>query len=359
MNLLDVVIILLVLGAVLHGAWRGFWMSLAVYVGSAGGLLLGVLAAPAVIDWFGVDDPGVRQGLGVVIVLLGLALGGLAGGLAGAPIRAALASIPILGAVDSALGAIFLVAIDAGDRLAAGPRLRAGAEPGAGRAGAAIVGGAAARLGGAGAAVLPCEARRARLRAAGPRGVRGARAFAALAPHTGPGEHRRTRCGGGGFAHRPGGGQRLRGRIFGSGFPVAGDLIVTNAHVVAGTHDLKISGAEGTTLDAELVYFDPGLDLAVLRVAGGDFAPLEFADAERGDQGATIGYPGGGNERIAAAVVNERREAIGRDIYNGDTVEREILVLSADVHPGNSGGPIVDRGWPGARRGLRNLQQAP
>ena len=53
----------------------------------------------------------------------------------------------------------------------------------------------------------------------------------------------------------------------GSGFVVAGDLVVTNAHVVAGSTTTPVSARTASVLDADVVAFDPVRDLAVLRVA--------------------------------------------------------------------------------------------
>ena len=90
---------------------------------------------------------------------------------------------------------------------------------------------------------------------------------------------------------------------------------------------------------------DPKKDIAVLRV---DDLPraarmtLGEAPAERGEDGAAIGYPGGGDRTISEARVRARTEAVGRDIYSKRTVTREIYVLRAVVRQGNSGGPLVD-----------------
>jgi len=67
-----------------------------------------------------------------------------------------------------------------------------------------------------------------------------------------------------------------------------------------------------------------------------------FGPGGRGTQGAVIGYPGGGPEKTVPAVVDGSISATGRDIYNENLVTRQIFVLQASVHPGNSGGPLID-----------------
>lgn len=134
------------------------------------------------------------------------------------------------------------------------------------------------------------------------------------------------------------------GLIEGSGFPVAPGMILTNAHVVAGSHDsqVMVPGRTGS-LAAEVVFFDPERDIAVLRVPDLNLAPLAINNSgTRGTQGAVIGYPDGGVEQVAPGAIRGELNAVGRDIYSDQIVSREIFVLQATVIPGNSGGPFVD-----------------
>jgi S1-C subfamily serine protease len=80
----------------------------------------------------------------------------------------------------------------------------------------------------------------------------------------------------------------------------------------------------------------------VLSVQGYAAPALQFGPAQRGTQGAVIGYPGGQAERVVPAVVDGAVMAQGRDIYNQNLVTRQIFVLQSSVHPGNSGGPLID-----------------
>ncbi len=54
--------------------------------------------------------------------------------------------------------------------------------------------------------------------------------------------------------------------IEGSGWAVRPNLIVTNAHVVAGATDTTVTTQSGVELDATAVYYEPQDDLALLRV---------------------------------------------------------------------------------------------
>jgi S1-C subfamily serine protease len=131
----------------------------------------------------------------------------------------------------------------------------------------------------------------------------------------------------------------------GTGFVVAPGYVVTNAHVVAGAgaRGIRVSTDGGRILDAVPVFFDPDLDVALLRVVDVRGRGLTFAseDPERGAVGASLGYPGGGRLAIVPAAVSSRYSATGRDIYGQDKVRREILELRAEIDRGDSGGPLV------------------
>jgi len=133
--------------------------------------------------------------------------------------------------------------------------------------------------------------------------------------------------------------------IQGSGFVVADDLVLTNAHVIAGGSP-RVEW-DGQTFDAVPVLFNDDLDAAVLRVDGLDAPALTLITGEvaRGTGGAVIGYPHGRYTELRAAT-RRAMDAVGRDIYSEDEVYRRIYELQVTVAPGNSGGPFA---LPGGR----------
>lgn len=132
----------------------------------------------------------------------------------------------------------------------------------------------------------------------------------------------------------------------GSGFVVSPRLVVTNAHVVAGITNITVEPPDDNSHGAYAVYFDPRFDLAVLEVEGAPLPEpalhLDPSLVERGTQGAVLGYPENGPFNTQPAGVLERFEATGYDIYNNAQTTRTVYELEAVVRPGNSGGPLVE-----------------
>ena len=136
------------------------------------------------------------------------------------------------------------------------------------------------------------------------------------------------------------------GRVLnGSGFAPAAEIIVTNAHVVAGVDRPTVLRTDGQRLPATVVVFDPNRDLAVLRVPRLGRPALPVGDAEVGDEGAVYGHPRGQDAlAIIPARVETEVNAQGFDLYGETRIRREVLVLAAALAPGDSGGALVDTG---------------
>lgn len=129
----------------------------------------------------------------------------------------------------------------------------------------------------------------------------------------------------------------------GSGVVVAEETVVTNAHVIAGTDEPDVV-ADGVGHAATTWLFDPELDIAVLRVPGLTAAPLSLSGRmrERADTGAALGYPQPQRTYDARPiVVLDQITARGRDLFDETVVDREIYRLAVAARPGGSGGPVV------------------
>lgn len=120
------------------------------------------------------------------------------------------------------------------------------------------------------------------------------------------------------------------------------NLVVTNAHVVAGETETEVEFEGGESAGAVVVAYDPQRDLALLLIDGPGRPSLPLQDASADDIGAVYGYPGGGNLDRSPFQVGDRINAVGTDIYSRQRSQREVLVLASDLAPGDSGAGLID-----------------
>lgn len=114
--------------------------------------------------------------------------------------------------------------------------------------------------------------------------------------------------------------------------------ILTNAHVVWNASAAKIKLSDGRTLSAEVIGRDEIIDLAILKIVGSNFSKVTLGDSDGVTQGEdvfTLGYPFG-----LEGDVSFKEGTISRRISDGDA---NYLETSAEIHPGNSGGPLVNK----------------
>ena len=311
-----------------NGFRRGFWLSMTQYLGLLAGVLLGAVAAQPVLDYIRVTSPVARPLGAVLVLIIGGSLGSSIGYATGEPIRKRILRTGLHSFTDSLGGAAFsAVAVLAmmwflGLSFSRGPsqdvaRLIqqsvvlhqldsvAPQRPAflarvedilAGVQFPAVFAGLEPRL----PAALPVPA----AASVNTPGVNNAAQAVLKVASLG--------CG---------------GLVTGSGFAIGGGYVVTNAHVVSGTHAHHVQTAGGDELAATVVYFDPARDFALLSVPDLTSSGLGFAPASRGTDGAVIGYPGGGRERIEPAVVDGAVQALGRDIYSNNPVTRQVYVI--------------------------------
>jgi S1-C subfamily serine protease len=129
----------------------------------------------------------------------------------------------------------------------------------------------------------------------------------------------------------------------GSGVVISPDgLALTNAHVVNGAREIRLSDTEGRTTEARLLGIDPDTDLALLRAdAARNFAFAPLGDSKtlkRGHLAIAIGNPLGFESTVTAGVIS----ALGRSLRatTGRMIE-DVIQTDAALNPGNSGGPLV------------------
>ncbi|HXY85242.1 MAG TPA: MarP family serine protease [Gaiellaceae bacterium] len=131
--------------------------------------------------------------------------------------------------------------------------------------------------------------------------------------------------------------------VEGSGFVAANGLVVTAAHVVAGERDTVVELSSGERLSADAVAFDSHNDVAVLRVDGLDVKPLRLATPRVGAPVAVLGYPEDGPFAATPGRIGPTQVRLTQDAYGQGHIFRELTSLRGVVRHGNSGSPAVDR----------------
>lgn len=133
----------------------------------------------------------------------------------------------------------------------------------------------------------------------------------------------------------------------GSGCVVAGNLILTNAHVVADQTFLQVQLAGGASKHvAHLERVAHECDLALLRVEDPSFfegtRPLNIGELPRiGDKVAVYGFPQGGSKLAITEGIVSRVENL---TYVHSWAVLLCCQTDAPINPGSSGGPVMSDG---------------
>jgi serine protease DegS len=145
--------------------------------------------------------------------------------------------------------------------------------------------------------------------------------------------------------------QRIE-RSLGSGVIMREDgYILTNDHVIDGADAIQVLLSDGRSAAAQVVGRDPATDLAALRVDLPDLTAIDVADSDTisvGDVVLAIGNPLGFGHTVTQGIIS----GLGRFGLQPGTYEGYIQT-DAVIHPGNSGGALVDPG--GSLVGINTL----
>ncbi|MEI8132595.1 MAG: trypsin-like peptidase domain-containing protein [Leptolinea sp.] len=125
--------------------------------------------------------------------------------------------------------------------------------------------------------------------------------------------------------------------------------IVTNNHVIDGAETIKVTFADGTSLEGKVLGTDKNSDLAVIQIDKTkiDLKPVELADSNKlkvGNLVVAIGNPFGLEGSFSVGVVS----ALGRSLpvesgVGGQSYSiPDVIQTDAPINPGNSGGVLVN-----------------
>lgn len=340
MTLFDVVLLLLLAGAVAAGLARGFVASAGVLAGLVAGGAAALWVAPAVGGLVAVPvwRPVAEAAAWVVLLVVGASLGGAVGawlrnGVDRTPLR--IVDRVIGGAASLVVGAL-VVSLAAGGIAALGiPVFSADA--------------ASSRIVRTIDGLIPQPVEQAIAQLRGTIAADGLPALGVLLQHPDASAAPPIALDTPAVTRASASVARITGNAYacgmsqtGSGFAIEPDVVVTNAHVVAGVTDPLVQLPNGTARPGRIVAFDPDQDLAVIRVPGLDARALTFSSTlAPGAAGVVAGYPYGGPLTLGDARVLAAGDARVPNIYSTGDAVRWVYSLNADVRPGNSGGPLL------------------
>ena len=131
----------------------------------------------------------------------------------------------------------------------------------------------------------------------------------------------------------------------GSGVIISEDgLVLTNAHVIAGSSTMRVTLHDGHEQDATLVGSFPDDDIALIRLAEPNaLTPAVLgssADIVVGDPVVAIGNALnlGGPPSVTEGIVSAK----DRNIQTSEGTLRNLIQTDAAINPGNSGGPLLN-----------------
>jgi len=144
---------------------------------------------------------------------------------------------------------------------------------------------------------------------------------------------------------------RIRLKAQGSGFVISDDgYILTNAHVVESAAVIEVTLSDGRKLPAKLVGQDVLTDVAVLKVDADNLINAEWGDSQQAIVGTpvwAIGSPFGLRATVSFGIISGKNRvdfSSSREVSGvpGGTAFGDMLQSDVVLHPGNSGGPLVN-----------------
>ena len=130
----------------------------------------------------------------------------------------------------------------------------------------------------------------------------------------------------------------------GSGFILTPDgQLLTNAHVVEGTQQVKVTLKNGQVLQGRVIGSDPMTDVAVVKINANNLPAVTLGAAETlqpGEWAIAIGNPLGLDNTVTVGIIS----ALGRSSSEVGVPDKRVRFIQTDaaINPGNSGGPLLN-----------------
>jgi len=138
--------------------------------------------------------------------------------------------------------------------------------------------------------------------------------------------------------------RRRKSTSLGSGVIIDGKrgFILTNAHVIERSGNIKVVLEDEREFEAKIVGSDPDSDLAVLQIDSPTRLPsIEMGSSDDlmiGETVIAIGNPFGFSHTVTTGVIS----AVNRSIRSEQRVFLDFIQIDASINPGNSGGPLLN-----------------
>jgi S1-C subfamily serine protease len=130
----------------------------------------------------------------------------------------------------------------------------------------------------------------------------------------------------------------------GSGVIISTDgRLITNAHVVNGVDNVKVTLKDGQVFDGVVKGVDSLTDIAVIKIEATDLPQVSMGKSEKlipGQWAIAIGNPLGLDNTVTMGIIS----AIGRTSSQVGIPDKRVRFIQTDaaINPGNSGGPLLN-----------------
>ena len=132
-------------------------------------------------------------------------------------------------------------------------------------------------------------------------------------------------------------------------------IIVTNTHIIYGSNIIKVILQDGTRLNAQILFISKEYDFSLLKIdPPHPLTAIAWADSDKislGEEVITIGHSPLLNQTISGGRIN----GLGTRTLEDGTITPELLQISINHYPGDSGGPVFDNS--GRLIGLMNAKR--